>query len=108
MINLSPEIKDRLKSNWGDRMHAMACYAEVKIIDPKERWGVYVLAMNPEDEDQVFVLYDRVDPLEPEIYSFRDLCADFNDEGEYPIIDNEYRRVWTAELFKRLGGNYDR
>ena len=107
MLKLSPEIKDRLKSNWGDRMHSMACYAEIKIIDPKERWGVYLLAMNPEDEDEVFFMGSSFPVLTPEIASLRAITEAFNDEGEYPILDNEFRRVWAAELFKRLGGQYE-
>jgi hypothetical protein len=105
MINLSPKIIDRLKSNWGDRMHAMACYAEARIMEPRNRWAVYLLAMNPQDEDEIFMLTDQWKAEMPEIGSLQALGETFNDEGEYPLIDCEYRPVWASELFKRLGGN---
>lgn len=98
-------IKNSLKSNWGDRMHAMACYAVVRIKEPRGQWGIYLLAMNPEDEDEVFVLWDHWLCIPPEFASLRAILGTFNDEGEYPIIDEEYRPVWASELFKRLGGN---
>jgi hypothetical protein len=108
MIQLPEKIRNRLKSNWGDCMHAMECYAEVKLITPKARWGAYLLAMNPEDEDEIFVLWEQVNPLPPEIYSFRDLHYLYDEEGEYPIIDEEYRPRKALNIFKRLGGKYDR
>lgn len=90
-----------LKKNWGEKADALDCYAEVKLIDPKSSWCCYIFAMDKNEENVQTLLYS--DSIGPEIYT---LCIDdihlmYNQDGEHPIIDTEYRRTRVQELLKR-------
>jgi len=102
---LSEAIIATLKSNWGDRATCMACFAEVKFIDELSGWSCYILAMNPDNEDEIACIVKGFD-VELCTWSLRELKQSYNSIGEAPCIDLEYRRVRALELFKRL--SYDR
>jgi hypothetical protein len=100
---LSQILKEKLKSNWGDKANALDCYAEVKLIDPlSSSWACYIFAMNEDEELIHCLLYSNA--IGPEIYkqSISDIYAMYNEEGENPVIDTEYRRTRVTELIRRL------
>lgn len=98
---MTPDIKQRLLNNWGDKASAMACYAEVKLWDRRSGWAVYIMAMNPEEEDEVYGIL-HTDRIEVGAYTMKELGASYNTYGEYPVLDPDYRRRWASELFKQL------
>lgn len=96
-----PIYKNSLLQNWGSKAEAMACFAEVRIFDPASLWACYILAMNPEDEDEIVCIIDGF-TVEFCHWSLKELCSKFNDEGQYVMFDTEYKPMRAAELFKTL------
>ena len=99
---LSDKVKQSLLSNWGEKAESMNCYAEVKFIDERSLWECYVYAMNPEDEDTIACLIVMPWSVEVKHGSLKDFYQCYNDFGENPEIDQEFRRTRVAELFKKL------
>lgn len=99
---LSLKDKELLKNNWGDRANALECYAEVKLIDPLSSWACYIFALDQNEELMHCLLYS--DAIGPEIYTHNivDVYGMYNEHGENPIIDEEFRRIKVKELLKRL------
>lgn len=95
-------IKESLKKNWGEKAEALNCYAEVKLIDPLSSWACYIFAMDQNEEMIQCLLHS--DAMGVEIYSLciSDVYRMYNEDGENPVIDDEYRRVRVTELLKRL------
>ncbi len=100
---ITEKIKEALRKNWGDKANALSCYAELKFIDPISSWSCYIYAMNPETEYEIKCLvYDR--GIEIVDWNWIDLFNAYNREGEYPVIDREFRRIRVDVLYKKLGG----
>lgn len=101
---LNHNQKQKLIQNWGDKAESMACRAEVRLYDPKSAWECYLYAMNPENDDEVMCItkYFLNDCALTEHNSLKWLEGCFNEYGEPPQIDTEYRPRRAAELFKRL------
>ncbi len=99
---LNEALKDLLKSNWGEKADTLNCYAEVKLIDPLSSWACYIFAID--DTEQVAHCLIYSDCFGVEIYTqpLHDICTMYNEEGNNPIIDREYRRTRVTELLKRL------
>lgn len=99
---LSQQLKESLKKNWGERAETLNCYAEVKLIDPLSSWACYIFAMDKDEELINCLLYSNI--LGPEIYTqcIQDVYSMYNEEGEHPIVDKEYRRTRVTELLRRL------
>lgn len=100
---IDAQTKSRLLENWGDKAEAMACYAEVKYIDPSSDWACYVYAIDPNDGDTIKCIMHNNDARLLD-WSLKELCNCFNSHGEYVIIDKKYVPVRTSELFKKLCG----
>lgn len=96
---LKEETKQALMQNWGDKANAMNCYTEVKFIDELTGWYCYVYALDPSNEDTIACIFPGPKANE---WSLKELYATYNHEGEYVVEDQEFRRIRTAELFKRL------
>ncbi len=96
------KIKELLKKNWGEKATTLNCFAEVKLIDPISSWACYIFAMNESEEMIHCLLYS--DAIGVEIYTqcMQDIQSMYNEEGENPIIDQEFRRTRVTELLKRL------
>lgn len=99
---LSQIIKEKLKKNWGDKSNALDCYAEVKLIDPLSSWCCYIFAMDNEEEVIQCLLYS--DAIGVDIYTLNilEIYLMYNEHGENPVIDDEFRRTRVIELLKRL------
>lgn len=94
-------VKNSLKSNWGDKVNAMACYCEVRYFDPNSDWSCYIFGLNPDDDDEIACIINGFD-LEVCNWSLKKLCFSYNSEGEYVVEDKEFRKIRAAELFKKL------
>ncbi len=99
---LDQKIKNKLKKNWGEKAETLNCYAEVKLIDPLSSWACYIFAMQEDEEVINCVIYS--DACGAEIYTqcIKDIQKMYNEHGEHPIIDKEFRRTRVIELMKRL------
>ncbi len=100
MINA--KLKEILKDNWGERAESLNCYAEVKFFDEKSRWACYVYAMNPQDENEIACIIDNGGELEETTWFLSEMLQCYNDLGEHPTIDKEYRKIKASHLFKIL------
>lgn len=99
---LSNNLKERLKQNWGEKAETLNCYAEVKLIDPLSSWACYIFGMDNDERLINCLLY--TDAMGVEIYThyIADIYGMYNEEGESPVIDTEYRRTRVNELLRRL------
>lgn len=99
MINKSTIA--RLMANWGDRADAMACNAEIRLYDSSSDWCAYIFAMNPEDPDQVVCIFNGFD-VGVETASMDHLLGLFNPNGDFPLIDRDFRPMDAQILLKKL------
>lgn len=99
---LTEKTKDALKKNWGERADSLNCYAEVKLIDPLSSWCCYIFAMDKDEEYVQSLLYSHAIGIEIYMQSIYDIYRMYNQDGEHPIIDHEFRRTRVSELIKRL------
>lgn len=100
---LSQALKEKLKKNWGDKANALDCYAEVKLIDPLSSWCCYLFAMDEEEYLVHCLLYSNAMGVEIYTLDIAGIYSVYNEEGEHPVIDHEFRRTKITELLKRLG-----
>lgn len=100
---ISPKIKQKLKENWGEKAKTLNCFAEVKLIDLLSSWACYIFAMDESEEVIDCVIY--TDALGAEIYTLYiiDVQQMYNEHGEHPVVDDEFRRIRVIELLRRLG-----
>ncbi len=102
---LSHNLKQKLKKNWGEKATALDCYAEVKFIDPLSSWACYIFAMDESEELIHCLLYSDLMGVEIYTQCISDIHAMYNEEGENPMIDNEFRRTKVTELLRRLNND---
>lgn len=105
---LTDKIKEALKINWGDKANALDCYAEVKLMDPLSSWECYIFAMSPDEQMLMALIYTNVMGIDIYTLSYKDLSMEYNEEGEQPIADEEFRRIKLTELVRRLGNEAGR
>ncbi len=105
MIN--SQQKAKLLANWTPKAQALGVKAEVRLFDPLSSWQCYLLAINPQNDDEVLCLIkpDNYDPCEIISWSLFDIAQCYNAEGEPPQVDNEFRPREAAYLFKKLNEN---
>ena len=92
---------DRLKANWVDKADALDCYAEIKYYDPLSSWCCYVFAMDEYEETISVLLYSNALGAEITKMNVEDLSYMYNENGEPPVIDGEFRRKKVTEILKR-------
>ncbi len=104
-MRLTANQVKRLKENW-DRAEALSCFAEMRLYDECSEWQCYLLAMNPENDNEVFCIIRGGRNLEPEslAWSIHEISLLFNANGEGVRVDTEFRRREAVEVFKRLKG----
>lgn len=95
------KIKSLLKENWGDKASAMNCYAEIKFIDTLVTWACYVYAMDMDENEICCLIYSPSTGLTDVKSTYADLQAVYNQNGDNPVVDHEYRRTHVTELLKR-------
>lgn len=98
---MNQKVKENLLNNWGERAESMACFAECRFFDTDSGWACYLLALNPQDHDEIVCI---IDGFYPELchWSLKELYSKFNHAGEYITYDISFRRQRAAELFKQL------
>lgn len=98
---MNQKVKENLLNNWGERAESMACFAECRYFDAESGWACYLLALNPQDQDEIVCI---IDGFFPEFchWSLKELYSKYNCDGEYVIYDIIFRRQRAAELFKQL------
>lgn len=102
---LTEKMKEKLKSNWGDKASALDCYAEVRFIDRLSRWSCYIFALDPVTEDSImcFIPHSYYDEIME--WSLKDLYSCYDKEGEPLTIDEEYRPTHIRTLIQRYGND---
>lgn len=100
MQKLNPLQLNKLYSQWGDRAESMDVKAWVRYYDISSDWSCYIYAINPEMPDQFHCLAGRRGYLIPALWSFDDLLACYDKDGESPPIDPEYRPKQVTQLLK--------
>lgn len=99
---ITRSIKEDLKKNWGEKAETLNCYAEVKLIDPLSSWACYLFAMDNNEEMIECLLYSDSMGVEIHTESLEEIFHRYNEQGENPVIDTEYRRTRVVELLRRL------
>ena len=102
---IAEKTKESLKRNWGDKANALDCYAEVKLIDPLSSWCCYIFGMDKNEELVHCLLYSDCNGPETHILNIMEIYSMYNEYGESPIIDEEFRKTKVNELIKRLHRN---
>lgn len=99
-----PFMKGKLMKNWGDKAECMECNAEFRVYDPKSYWQCFLLAMNPENQQEIKCIISGGNNLEPTLTEWTDyeLSLLYNDDGEGVQIDTEYRPRKAAEIWRKL------
>jgi hypothetical protein len=99
---INQKFKEALKKNWGEKADALDCYAEVKLIDPLSSWCCYIFAMDQNEEMVHCIMYSNAIGVEVDTQCVYDIYSRYNEEGNNPIIDTEYRRMNVKQILKRL------
>lgn len=99
---LSAYIKEKLKKNWGDKANALDCYAEVKLIDPLSSWACYIYAMDSEEQVIHCLIYSDLNGPQVYIIDIAHIYSMYNENGDHPILDEEFRRMKVNTLLRRL------
>ena len=93
--------KEKLKNNWGDKANSMACFVETRVYDPLSSWECYIYALNPIDEDQILCIINGL-TVEVTDWTMKELFALFNEHGDPPRVDVEFKPRRASEIFKQL------
>ncbi len=100
---LSDKIIDKLTANWGAMCDSLSCNAEAKLYDPNGIWECYMLAINPQDDDETrAIIVDEDNSLYVETISLSHLLSKWNGEGEFMELDTSFVPRLASELYKVL------
>ena len=93
---------ERLHDAWGEDADCMNCWAEVRYAYSSGEWACYIYALNPRDNDEIACIIDDGSGLDVCDWSMRELLGGHNREGEFPVVDADYRRTYVPDLIKKL------
>ena len=95
--------KEKLKASWGEKADCLAATAELRVYDPLSCWECYIFAMNPEDQDEIACILHG---FTVEVCNWRlsELSNHFNEEGERPVFDRQYRPRKAETILRILEG----
>lgn len=94
--------KQRLFKNWGPSAEALDCNAEVRVYDPLSKWECYLVAINPENEDEMTCIIKAHNVGIATDLTFSLLKSMYNSSGEGVIVDQEFRRRRAGNVLKKL------
>jgi len=100
MLN-AQQIKN-LKANWGEKALTLNCFAEVKLIDTLSSWVCYLFAMDQDENMVDCLIYTQLRGVERHTLCMSDIHSMYNENGEHPMIDHEFRRIRVPQLLRRL------
>lgn len=108
-LNLTHLQISHLEANWGDLMLCLACHATLRVYDTQGPFECFLLAMNPQDHDEVYCLI-ACGMMEPTAEHCRlsELQAMYNSHGEPLEIDTEYRPRLAYQILQQLREKYAR
>lgn len=94
----------RLNENWGVLMECLECYAIVRLYDANGPWQCYLIAINPDDQEEVYCIISAGKNLPAEVtyFSMQDISCLYNALGERVQVDYEYRPKMAKTLLKEL------
>ncbi len=90
-----------LQNNWGEKAEALACKALLRLFDPMSCWECFIIAQNPQDEDEVYCIL-HAETVEVCTCSLKELLSMYNSEGEQIQRDSEYRPRLASEIYRQL------
>lgn len=103
---ISDQERKRLLINWPHR-DSIACVAEVRLFDELSDWQCLLLAMNPDDEDEVYCLISGFH-AEWSAWRLSEIMQRYNEHGEQVCKDMEYRPRRAYEIYNQLRrGKYE-
>ena len=85
---MRPNHIEQLLLNW-DRKDLL-CRAELRYFDPKSKWECFIYAINPSDEDEMKCFITGEESTIEE-WKFSEMAKLYNQDGESPIIDLNFR-----------------
>lgn len=94
--------KNKLKNNWGEKADSLNCFAEVKFIDTLSSWKCFVYAMDDNEEEVRCLIYTDSNGLQLHTCCISDIQLMYNEHGESPVIDTEYRPIRVTEIIRRF------
>lgn len=94
-------IKKKLKANWGEKAETLNCFAEIRLYDPLSTWCCYIYAMSPGEDIVSCVLYSNAMGLQISDLHMNFINSMYNQDGEHPKIDEEFRKTKVTELIRR-------
>ena len=108
-LKLSKQHTDHLIENWSDVMYCLACYATLRVYDTQGPWQCFLIAINPQDQDEVFCIisYGKLQ-ADVETCRLSELGQMYNSHGEPLQIDYEYRPKLAYQILRQLKGFYER
>ena len=83
----------------------MNCFAELKVHDTLSSWCCYVFAMNDDETIVHCILYSDAMGLEIATQSIQEIFSRYNQHGEFPVVDTEFRRMKVFHLIEKLQKN---
>ena len=94
-------LRDKLIDNWGEKAEALACKALIRLYDPLSALECYILAMNPQDEDEVYCILHG-SSVEVCACSMQELLSMYNNHGEGVQRDLQFRPRCAQEIYRKL------
>ena len=97
---MRPKHIENLLSNW--EKSDLTCTAELRYYDPKSKWECFIYAINPSDEDEMKCFITGIESTIEE-WRFSEMAKLYNQEGESPILDINFRprKLATILILKR-------
>lgn len=97
-------------ANWGDLMESLHVYAVARVYDPCGPWQCFLIAMNPQDQDEIFCIVSGGKNIFPEVteWTLYELSFMYNAQGESLQVDEEYRPKMAYQVLNELRGIYER
>lgn len=92
---------EELKTAW-NKADMLEVFALFRIDDPAGGLTFYVLAVDPDDEDQMMCIVDSPVSLEVTAVNMKDVFALHDNEGNKARIDPGFRPINAYTLFNKL------
>src|SRR6185295_19301321 len=101
---LSNKHRDALIANWGDNTESLCVYAPVRVYDAHGPWQCFLVAMNPDWQNEIFCIISSGCKSDAFIgaWSLDDMSAMYNSHGEPLEVDQEYSLKLASQIIREL------
>ena len=99
-LTVTEKDRKHLLANWPLRESA-DCWAEVRLFDGQSGYECYLLAMNPEDEDEVYCILKGCS-TEWTDWRLSEISRLYTASGTPLSTDRQYRPRRAYEIYKQL------